>query len=77
MLFMSHEWYTIFGNGFMGETMREIEYFVNCVKLINIEGRYVPDLYHIILYILIIVAIIAVVLVTGSGLKGEGKRNEN
>lgn len=71
--FLSHEWYTIFGSGFLGEATRKIEYFENCVKLISIEGRYVPDLYHIILHILIVVAIIVVSMVPGSVLQARAE----
>ncbi len=60
--FLSHEWYTIFGKGFMGIVDGKIAYFQNCIKLINIQGRYVPDLYHTILHILIIVALITTLM---------------
>ncbi len=55
--FLSHEWYTLFGKGFMGQTDAKIEYFKNCIQIVEIPGRYVPDVYHVILHILIIVAI--------------------
>ena len=45
--FLSHEWYTIFGNGFMGNVENKINYFKDCIQVVNISGRYVPDLYHI------------------------------
>jgi fluoride ion exporter CrcB/FEX len=56
--FLSHEWYTLFGKGFMGNVDSKITYFKDCISLISIEGRYVPDLYHIILHILIIISFI-------------------
>lgn len=56
--FLSHEWYTIFGNGFMGTKEGKIEYFNNAIKVINSETMYIPDVYHIILHILIIVTFI-------------------
>lgn len=56
--FLAHEWYTIFGKGIMGSVEGKIAYFENCIPLITIQGRYVPDLYHIILHILIIGALI-------------------
>lgn len=40
--FLSHEWYTIFGNGFMGNIDNKIAYFKDCISLISIEGKYVP-----------------------------------
>ena len=52
--FLSHEWYTIFGNGFMGNVENKIKYFKDCIQ----------DLYHIILHVLIILAIVSIVLVS-------------
>ncbi len=60
--FLSHEWYTIFGSGFMGDTDSKINYFQECIQLICFQGRYVPDLYHIILHLLIILSIISIVI---------------
>lgn len=60
--FLSHEWYTIFGSGFMGNVENKINYFQNCIQLVNCQARYIPDLYHIVLHILIIIAIITVIL---------------
>ncbi len=57
--FLAHEWYTIFGKGLMGSVEGKIAYFENCIQFINIPGRYVPDLWHIVLHVLIIVAFIA------------------
>ena len=62
--FLSHECYTIFGNGFMGNVENKIKYFKDCIQVVNISGRYVPDLYHIILHVLIILAIVSIVLVS-------------
>ena len=56
--FLSHEWYTIFGNGFMGTQEGKIEYFKDAIKLVESETMYIPDVYHIILHVLIIVAIV-------------------
>ena len=36
----------------------KIEYFKDSIKLINSEKRYIPDLYHIVLHILIILAFV-------------------
>ena len=60
--FLSHEWYTIFDSGFMGDTQNEIEYFKNCIQIVNSSERYVPDLYHIILHIFIVIAFVSVVM---------------
>jgi hypothetical protein len=60
--FLSHEWYTLFGRGFMGEMDKKIAYFSECIQLINVDGRYFPDVYHIVLHILIIVAFVVTLL---------------
>lgn len=60
--FLSHEWYTIFGSGFMGDMDIKIAYFSDCIKLIDVRGRYVLDLYHIVLHILIIIAFVMTLL---------------
>lgn len=56
--FLSHEWYTIFGSGFMGSTESKIEYFKDAIKFINSETVYIPDVYHVILHIFIIITLI-------------------
>jgi hypothetical protein len=60
--FLSHEWYTIFGSGFMGDMNNKIAYFADCIQLIDVNERYVPDVYHVVLHILIIVAFIMTLL---------------
>ena len=55
-------WYTLFGRGFMGEMDKKIAYFSECIQLINVDGRYVPDVYHIVLHILIIIAFVVTLL---------------
>ncbi|MDD6038263.1 MAG: hypothetical protein PUD20_05660 [bacterium] len=62
--FLSHEWYTIFGSGFMGRTEDKIYYFKDCIQVANISGTYVPDLYHMILHAFIIIACTSI-MVTG------------
>ena len=57
--FLSHEWYGIFGKGFTGDMEGKIDYFGNCIRLIDLPGRYMPDLYHIVLHILIIAAFVS------------------
>ena len=41
---------------------KKIAYFSECIQLINVDGRYVPDVYHIVLHILIIVAFVVTLL---------------
>ena len=57
--FLAHEWYTIFGKGLMGSVEGKVAYFEDCIQFINIPGRYVPDLWHIVLHVLIIIAFFA------------------
>lgn len=58
---LCHEWYLFFDKGPMGDANGKIEYFRNTIKLFEIEGRYLPDLYHITLHILILWSVISVV----------------
>lgn len=41
-----------------GRNGKEDCLFSECIQLINVDGRYVPDVYHIILHILIIIAFV-------------------
>lgn len=56
--FLCHEWYTIFGKGIMGTLEKKIEYFSGAVKWLEVEDRYIPDVYHTILHILILAVVI-------------------
>ena len=56
--FLCHECYTIFGNGIMGTMEKKIEYFSGAVKWLEVEGRYIPDVYHTILHIFILMVVI-------------------
>ena len=51
--FYFHWFFTITGKG-----LDIIEYFKDSIKIIECETRYVPDLYHVILHILILIAFI-------------------
>ena len=53
--FFSHWYFTIIGQG-----LNKIEYFKGSIKLIENTTKYIPDVYHIILHILIIVAFVSV-----------------
>ena len=55
--FLCHEWYTIFNDGFMGTLEGKIEYFSGTIQWLQIDGRYIPDVYHTILHILILCAL--------------------
>ena len=56
--FICHEWYTIFNGGFMGTLEGKIRYFSGTIQWLQIEGRYIPDVYHTVLHIFILVALI-------------------
>ena len=56
--FLSHEWYTIFGAGVMGTVEGKIKYFSNALKWLEIDGRYIPDVYHTVLHLLILTVLI-------------------
>ncbi len=51
--FFSHEWFTIIGGG-----EGKIRYFKDSIKLIDYKSRYIPDVYHIILHILILISLV-------------------
>lgn len=60
--FICHEWYTIFNDGFMGTLEGKIKYFSGTIQWLQIEGRYIPDVYHTILHILILCALISTIV---------------
>lgn len=68
--FLCHEWYAIFSKGVMGSLEDKIEYFSGAIKWIEIDGRYIPDVYHTILHILIL----AVVITTALYIRNSKKR---
>ena len=68
--FLCHEWYTIFSKGVMGSLENKIKYFSGAIKWIEIDGRYIPDVYHTILHILIL----AVVITTALYIRNSKKR---
>ena len=57
--FISHEWYTIFNDGFMGTLENKMEIFSGTMHWLKIEGRYVPDIYHTILHVLILLVLVS------------------
>lgn len=69
--FLSHEWYTIFRSGFMGDMEGKIRYFQDCIQLVSIQERYVPDLYHVILHGLIILTIICIAIVPNKSISNN------
>ena len=69
--FLCHEWYTIFNGGFMGTLEGKIENFSGTLQWLQIEDRYIPDLYHTILHILILCALIVTIIYTTKNNKKE------
>lgn len=55
--FLSHWYFTIFG-----PSQGKMNYFADTIKLIPSTNIYIPDLYHIILHILILVALINMII---------------
>ena len=53
--FISHELVTITGNGYDNIT----HYFAGALKWLEIDGVYIPDVYHTVLHVLILVVLIA------------------
>ena len=62
--FMCHEWYSIFNGGFMGTLEGKIEFFSGTIQWLQIEGRYVPDVYHTILHVLILCTLTVTIIYT-------------
>ena len=72
--FLCHEWYTIFGSGIMGSLEGKIKYFSGTMQWISVEGKYIPDIYHTILHILILMVIVTTYFFI---LKNKTKINES
>lgn len=51
--FFNHEWYTIMGGG-----QGKIRYFEGAIKWVDSKSIYIPDVYHTILHILILISLI-------------------
>ena len=60
--FICHEWYTIFNGGFMGTLEGKIKYFSETIQWMQIEGKYIPDVYHTILHILLLTSLVTTVI---------------
>ena len=56
--FMNHELVTITGNNLEGK----MSYFEGAIKWLDIEGVYVPDVYHTVLHVLILAVIVVGVI---------------
>lgn len=46
----------------MGSIEGKIEYFSGTLQWIRIEGKYIPDVYHTILHILILLTLISTII---------------
>lgn len=60
--FLCHEWYTIFNSGIMGSLEGKNQVFSETMKWLSIDGKYIPDLYHTILHLLIITALVSTLI---------------
>ncbi len=60
---LAHEWYSIFGRGVFSNSLAsgKIYFFRNTIKVFHSSSVYYPDLYHIILHILILLALISTI----------------
>lgn len=58
--FFSHWYYTIFG-----PSDHKMSYFSDTIKLIDSSNIYIPDLYHIILHLLILASFISMIVLCG------------
>ena len=67
--FLCHEWYTVFGKGIMGSLEGKIKFFSGTVKWLEIDGRYIPDVYHTVLHILIFTVVITSAIYIGNSKK--------
>lgn len=63
--FYFHWWFTL-----LGPWEEKLNYFSNTVKLIPSTTVYIPDLYHIILHVLILVTLICTIIDIKSKKKG-------
>jgi hypothetical protein len=55
--FLSHWYFTIFG-----PSEGKMNYFADTIKLVSASSVYIPDLYHIILHILILASLISLII---------------
>lgn len=67
--FLCHEWYTIFNSGFMGTLEGKIDYFSGTIQWITIKDRYIPDVYHTILHILILFNLVLTIIYVSKNYK--------
>ncbi len=53
---LSHWYFTIFG-----PSVGKMNYFANTIKLIQSSNMYIPDLYHIVLHVLILTSLVSMI----------------
>ena len=54
----------MFNSGFMGSLEGKIEYYSGTIQWLQIQGKYIPDIYHTILHILILCALTITIIYT-------------
>ena len=64
--FLSHWYFTMFG-----PSQDKMNYFADTIKLIPASNIYIPDLYHIILHILILVSLINMIIYCITSIKSK------
>ena len=55
----------------MGSLDGKIKFFSGTIKWLNIDGKYIPDLYHTILHLLIITALVSTLIYIAKAKKGK------
>lgn len=73
--FLCHERYTIFNSGCMGTLEGKIEYFSGTIQWLQIDGRYIPDVYHTTLHILIIISLTVTIIYSAKSKKKAKIKN--
>lgn len=69
--FLCHECYTIFDNGCMGTLVDKINYFSGTMHWLQVDGKYIPDIYHTILHIFILLVLISTSIYIKNGKKKQ------
>ena len=70
--FFSHELVTITGNGYENKS----HYFEGAVKWLEIDGVYIPDVYHTVLHILILTVLVTTIVFMISSKKALPKSSK-
>lgn len=69
--FICHEWYTIFNGGFMGTLESKFKNFSGTMQWLKIDGKYIPDIYHTVLHIFILLVLVSTIIYIKNGKKKQ------